>query len=402
MMCMILTAHPPVRSHYQEGWIQNIKTHRDSRLVAKSGYDRLAETAVGFLGTILSRVEGIDNPFPHNLEEEQWEYYPSAKILFGDKILSYQTPDQPTTSKPALSWNLSNGVILNWRERGGGEGNEHNIEWLPVISDFQRYVLSHYVQNRMDDFRYLSRNVTTGTFGNTQVITNWSESESYDYGAHTLPPRGVFIENSNPALIAGIFNTYNGENLSSGDHYIIVEKQRNIIYVRHPMGNDTPIKITRPSAWIDTSKIHVYANWPSGSGEITATISQEHIQFGLIRNVSGNTVSRYEIIYSGTVLSTNGSQRPVRFELFQNYPNPFNPVTTVRYGLPERAEVTLVIYDILGRKVRTLVQGSQEPGYKSVTWDGTNDIGEQVSAGLYLYRIRAGDFTETRKTVLLR
>lgn len=93
---------------------------------------------------------------------------------------------------------------------------------------------------------------------------------------------------------------------------------------------------------------------------------------------------------------------PKEFRLFQNYPNPFNPVTTLHYDLPKRSDITLMIYDILGRQVRTLVQGMEEPGYKSVRWDGTNDLGQQVSAGVYLYRIEAGDFTQTRKMVLLR
>ncbi|MEE9167617.1 MAG: FlgD immunoglobulin-like domain containing protein [Candidatus Neomarinimicrobiota bacterium] len=97
-----------------------------------------------------------------------------------------------------------------------------------------------------------------------------------------------------------------------------------------------------------------------------------------------------------------GTEMPVRFELYSAYPNPFNPVTTLKYDLPARADVTLTIYDILGRQIRTLVQGVEEPGYKSVVWDGTNDLGQQVSAGVYLYRIEASDFTQTRKMLLIK
>ncbi len=93
---------------------------------------------------------------------------------------------------------------------------------------------------------------------------------------------------------------------------------------------------------------------------------------------------------------------PLAPELHANYPNPFNPVTTLRYDLPERANVELTIFDILGRQVRTLVQVMEEPGYKSVVWDGANDFGQQVSAGVYLYRIQAGDFTQTRKMLLIK
>lgn len=93
---------------------------------------------------------------------------------------------------------------------------------------------------------------------------------------------------------------------------------------------------------------------------------------------------------------------PEGFELQQNYPNPFNPVTTLRYELPRRAEVVLTVNNILGRPVRTLVREEQGPGYKSVTWNGTDDRGRPVSSGVYLYRIQAGKFSQTRKMVLLR
>jgi hypothetical protein len=93
---------------------------------------------------------------------------------------------------------------------------------------------------------------------------------------------------------------------------------------------------------------------------------------------------------------------PAAFALHQNYPNPFNPVSTLRYDLPQRAEVVLTIYDILGRDVRTLVRGVEELGYRSVTWDGTDDRGRPVSSGVYLYRIQTAGFSETRKMVLLR
>ena len=102
------------------------------------------------------------------------------------------------------------------------------------------------------------------------------------------------------------------------------------------------------------------------------------------------------------VVSETLSELPAEFHLLQNYPNPFNPQTTLRYDLPERSEVVLTIYDILGRQVRTLVQGVEEPGYRSVIWDGTNDLGQQVSAGVYLYQINAGAFTQIRKMVLLK
>ena len=90
------------------------------------------------------------------------------------------------------------------------------------------------------------------------------------------------------------------------------------------------------------------------------------------------------------------------YELSQNYPNPFNPVTTFRYDLPENSHVNITIYDMLGRQVRTLVNQTQDAGYRSVIWNATNDYGKPVSAGVYLYQIQAGEFRQTKKMVLLK
>jgi hypothetical protein len=93
---------------------------------------------------------------------------------------------------------------------------------------------------------------------------------------------------------------------------------------------------------------------------------------------------------------------PDEFALQQNYPNPFNPVTTLRYDLPENGLVTIIIYDMLGREVKTLINQSQNAGYRTVIWNATNDYGKPVSAGTYLYQIQAGEYISTKKMVLLK
>ena len=93
---------------------------------------------------------------------------------------------------------------------------------------------------------------------------------------------------------------------------------------------------------------------------------------------------------------------PDEFALHQNYPNPFNPVTTLRYDLPETDFVNITIYDMLGREVKTLINQTQDAGYRSVIWDATNDYGKPVSAGIYLYQIHAGEYISTKKMVLLK
>ena len=94
---------------------------------------------------------------------------------------------------------------------------------------------------------------------------------------------------------------------------------------------------------------------------------------------------------------------PTEFALKQNYPNPFNPTTMIRYQLPEQTNVTVAIYDIMGRKVRTLIASdTQLAGYHLLLWDATNHLGQPVSAGMYIYTIQAGTFRQTKKMVLLK
>ena len=102
------------------------------------------------------------------------------------------------------------------------------------------------------------------------------------------------------------------------------------------------------------------------------------------------------------VLSTDELAMPEVFALHQNYPNPFNPSTRIKYDLPEAENVQIMIYDIMGRKVRTLINEYQDIGYRTTLWDATDDYGRAVSAGMYVYTIHAGDFRQVRKMILLK
>jgi hypothetical protein len=95
-------------------------------------------------------------------------------------------------------------------------------------------------------------------------------------------------------------------------------------------------------------------------------------------------------------------QLPKLYSLSQNYPNPFNQSTKIEFTLAKSGFVTLNIYDFLGRKVRTLVSEYLSSGYKSVLWDGKNDSEKDVASGIYFYHMKIGDFSETKKLVLLK
>ncbi len=102
------------------------------------------------------------------------------------------------------------------------------------------------------------------------------------------------------------------------------------------------------------------------------------------------------------ITSDEISNIPKTFYLKQNYPNPFNPETTIKFGLPRQAKVKIEIYNILGQRVRVLLNKEMEAGAFKATWNGRNDLGLQVTSGVYIYRIVSRDFIKTRKMVFIK
>ena len=192
--------------------------------------------------------------------------------------------------------------------------------------------------------------------------------------------------------------------------------------------------------------INIPANISFKIGIIDAWDNQEYVDFpanqttyGLVRNgnwgqasipisdIRGELIDLRMLSYEFVILEVNGAscefglddiywdggettsiienefgENPTKFSLQNSFPNPFNPVITLRYDLPEQAQVTLTVYDLMGRELTQLVNTTQEAGFKSVQWDATNSFGKPVSAGVYLYQIQAGDFRQTKKMVLLK
>ncbi len=103
------------------------------------------------------------------------------------------------------------------------------------------------------------------------------------------------------------------------------------------------------------------------------------------------------VLVDGTSLSVDEDFIPTEFALRQNYPNPFNPVTTIQFDIPEAGEVRLDVYNILGEKVATLVQGRHEIGRYTIRWDASG-----MASGMYFYRISSAKFTATKKLVLMK
>ena len=125
--------------------------------------------------------------------------------------------------------------------------------------------------------------------------------------------------------------------------------------------------------------------------------SEVYIEFALY-DFKGELIEENILIHK----VTTESLKPDAFVLMQNFPNPFNPITEIRYAVPEKSDVTLIIYNINGQEVIRWRRDGLKPGYYKQVWQGTNNNGVKVASGLYIYRLEAGNFVQSKKMLLLK
>ena len=147
-----------------------------------------------------------------------------------------------------------------------------------------------------------------------------------------------------------------------------------------------------------------------------ATVDKSLTQYNDITNVESNTVYYYKMSavdnsgnesgYSNqatvTTLGILNDNRLTKFALYQNVPNPFNPITVIEFSIPNDTDVNIIIYDLMGNEVKTLINELKPVGQYQVNWDGNDNSGQSVSGGIYFYQIQAGDYNQTKKMVLLK
>jgi len=155
------------------------------------------------------------------------------------------------------------------------------------------------------------------------------------------------------------------------------------------------------SEWISDTAYSFKGVWDPG--DPPDSTMHYHVKAKIGDNETAwSEVVTYDPSLQSHVAETANGRLPREFSLSQNYPNPFNPTTEIEYALPVDCQVKLEVYNLLGQVVRTLVDGGQTAGYKSVRWDGRDDWGREIASGVYFYRISTGGFRLVRKMVLLR
>lgn len=157
--------------------------------------------------------------------------------------------------------------------------------------------------------------------------------------------------------------------------------------------------------------VYVDAARPDDTGDgLSWVTAKKTIQAGVSLVAASGTVNVAAGTYGvGATFKTSGVTAvedkeviPTQFELSQNYPNPFNPTTKIAYSLPQNSYVSIKVYDMLGREVKTLANTEMLAGNHSVDWNGDDNSGIKVASGAYIYKITASNFVAVKKMILIK
>ncbi len=288
-------------------------------------------------------------------------------------------------NKIMLSWNISDERDLAgydlYRSRVSGSGYiKLNKERVAPLTD-----------------NFIDTTVTNGTpfyyvmkaVDQSGLESVFSDEVNTVPGSDHEPPRAAILTDPKPPVDAGKVSVF----LSTSE-----------ALAQPP---DLYLNISDASATISVPLKGSADTW-MGEIEISKEMSSGIATFAFSgKDLSGNTGSEITIgdslwIAITRVEQSSVSQHPEAFTLHQNYPNPFNASTTIRFELPKTSHVELSIFNTLGKEVITLVNKDYQAGTHTINWDGTDDTGKAVSSGVYVYQIRAANFTKVRKMILLR
>lgn len=232
------------------------------------------------------------------------------------------------------------------------------------------------------------------TYGGGGLPIKAAEGSMLDFGESQLGGNGLFVLNANATLLTANEGGVDSTIQTSGD--VTLSDSSNYIFngsVAQVTGNLMPVVVNNLT--IDNAAGVTLSNATTINGIL-------HLVAGLFDNTIPFTIGPDgQIVYDGGSLVVGIEDEtleiPKKFALYQNYPNPFNPITTIRYDVPKLAQVSIKVYDIVGREVAQLVNTQQSPGTYSVVWDAAN-----YASGLYYYRIEAADFVSVKKLILVK
>ncbi len=220
-------------------------------------------------------------------------------------------------------------------------------------------------------------------------LSDWGEGNSDALGEEGS---GAASMNGDATWIHTFYNTVFWTN-NGGDFSDLVSAAESVGGINSYTWSTTPELVADVQSWLDSPSTNY--GWILIGDESEVRTAK---RFDSKDNATASNRPKLKIVYSPVVAVTvTNNELPFRYDLEQNYPNPFNPLTTIMYTLPRSSEVSLIIYNLLGKEVARLVDGQIPAGLHSAIWNAST-----FSSGIYFYRLRSAEFTETKKMVLLK
>ncbi|MCI0693371.1 YCF48-related protein [candidate division KSB1 bacterium] len=261
------------------------------------------------------------------------------------------------------------------------------------------------VASKLDDFVYALAVAPSGrVFAGTGEGVYRSRNEFWDK-LNPYNTRSLVIDPLNSNIILDGTSGGIWRSSDSGDSWTLVRSMPN---------NFTWALVTQPTGEIfaGTEKSGVLKSTDAGmtwtpinmglTNMNVRSLAIHHTSGKIFVGTNGSGVFRHVETPTSVAETQSPNGAPEAFVLYTNTPNPFNPSTTIKYALSQQIEVKLMIFDILGRHVRTLVEQRQQAGRYAAIWDGRNEQGQLVGSGTFLYQLRAGNFVQTRRMALVR
>jgi len=245
-----------------------------------------------------------------------------------------------------------------------------------------------------------------------QVFTTSDTAVTFSYGTYvaptaramamgekSIPTQYSFQKTGSPYTIVIQSAVIDGHPLASGDEIAVFDG--NLCVGATVWDSETTNTI---SAWKGNSDYELPGYTPGNTMTFQVYKSRFKTAVDVVATYPANEEKAFNgAAYSRTSISGSPGLIPEQFALMQNYPNPFNPITNIRYNVADDSPVTMVVYNIMGQEVIRLMNNDiHAPGKYSIVWNGLNQRGETVGAGMYLIRMVSGGFSDTRKMVLLK
>ncbi|MFW9770141.1 MAG: right-handed parallel beta-helix repeat-containing protein [Candidatus Thorarchaeota archaeon] len=248
----------------------------------------------------------------------------------------------------------------------------------------------------------LNNNVIAG-YGGTAIWGSHSDFQIVNNVLANNSQDGIFLHDSSTAIIKNNIIVRNGSCGIIGSQTASATIDYNDVW-----GNATNYDDFFPAGPHDISEDPMFVDsvgdFHLQSGSPCIDAGDPAAQFNDLdgtRNDLGAYGGRY-FLETLTGVADDDRLVPDHLTLFQNYPNPFNPMTTINFSLLRRSHVNISVYNILGQKVITLIDEDRSAGTHTLTWDGKSASGSEVSTGIYIYRMQAGEYIRTKKMILLK